>query len=113
MTVETVRTFHPTTNRYRFDFDECHFQRGWAQIDTSQDASYFGQWAHPTQRRIVAFVEGDIIITRCSTDEEFAAEVRKIETFHREDGSWKGIDGMCRPEIIEQFTAIGLADLLH
>ena len=29
-------------DRYRFDFDLCSCARGWAQVDTAQDASWFG-----------------------------------------------------------------------
>ena len=113
MTIETKRTFHPIIERYAFDFDLCPASTGWAQVDTANDASYFGTWANAAKREIVQFVEGDIIITKCDTDAEFAGEVRRIADWHREDGSWKGIDCMCRPDIEQRFAQAGLADLLH
>lgn len=41
--MKTIRTFAPG-ERYDFDFGECSYANGWAQIDTRQDASYYGTW---------------------------------------------------------------------
>jgi hypothetical protein len=52
---------------------------GWAQIDTGQDASWFGTWASPGERTILNFAEVDVTRTFCETDEEFAAALREID----------------------------------
>ena len=39
-------SFEPS-DRYQFDSGECSAANGYAQIDTGQDAWYFGQWANP------------------------------------------------------------------
>ena len=51
--------FDPMTDRYSFDFKLCTPKNGWAQVDTSQDASYFGTWANPFERKTVSYCEGD------------------------------------------------------
>lgn len=117
MTTETAsihhaRTFEPG-ERYTFDFDECHFKKGWAQIDTSQDAWYFGTWANPTELKITSYTEGDVCRTTCDTPEAFVAEIRRLAEWNTENGYGCAIDGMCRPEIIEAFERFGLGDLLH
>ena len=35
-----------------YEFGLCSYEKGWAQVDTAQDASYFGTWAtYPVLRR--------------------------------------------------------------
>ena len=41
--MKTQKTFC-NTDRYRFDYDICSFKKGFAQIDATEDASYFGNW---------------------------------------------------------------------
>lgn len=100
-------------DRYLFDFDLCEFRKGWAQIDTRNDASYYGNWANPLTRQTVSYNEGDVRITLHDSDESFAEFIREwalqLEAI---DYDFK-IDGMCNQEIITAFEAIGLGDLLH
>lgn len=112
--METKRLFDGMTDRYAFDFDTCHFKKGFAQVDTPQDASYFGTWANPFRLQIVSYLEGDIIIETAETDTEFAEAIRSINQWNREhqEGEAK-IDGMCDDEIIAKFELLGLHDLLH
>ena len=42
-------------DRYTYDFGLCSYENGWAQVDTAQDASYFGTWANPTRLMILSF----------------------------------------------------------
>ena len=42
-----IERTNENADRYKYDFDVCHFGKGWAQIDTSEDAYYYGQWANP------------------------------------------------------------------
>jgi hypothetical protein len=105
--------FNPMGDRYAFDFRMCTAAKGWAQLDTAQDASYYGQWLNPTTREYVSYVEGDMTHVQYETDAEFVAGVRETVEWERRNGYFKGIDGMCRPEIVDAFTRLGLAEFLH
>ena len=95
--------------RYRFDSGMCHFSKGFAQVDSEQDAPYYGQWANPIERKYVCFAEGDLDIMTFDNADEFAKHIREVAAMD----CFKGIDGMCSEPIIEGFKAIGLGDLLH
>ena len=113
MSVTINRNFLPA-DRYRFDFGMCSYKNGYAQIDTKQDASYFGNWCSPSERTIVSYCEGDVTVTKADTDEEFVAEIRKMAAWNDEHG-WGPlkIDALLNERLTEAFTALGLADLLH
>ena len=49
--MKITREFGPG-DRYVYDFGLCSYENGWAQVDTAQDASYFGTWANPTRLMI-------------------------------------------------------------
>ena len=98
-------------NRYHYDWRECRSGR-WAQMDTGQDAPWFGQWANPFERRILCYAEGDQTLTECSTDAEFVAELERIAAFHRENDEWKKIDPWTA-ELYERFAEAGAAHLVH
>ena len=83
--MKIIRSFEPG-DRYQYDFVLCTCARGWAQVDTAQDASWFGTWASPTERTILNFAEGDVTRTICDTDEEFAAALREIDRWNRDHG---------------------------
>lgn len=107
-----VRQFEPG-DRYEFDFDRCSAGKGWAQVDTREDAWYYGTWAHPTELQIVNYAEGDLTITTAHTPEAFATELRRIAEWRREQGDMFGIDPGRSKAIREAFEALGLGDLLH
>ena len=44
--MKTQKTFC-NSDRYIFDHDICNFKKGFAQIDTNEDASYFGNFLLP------------------------------------------------------------------
>ena len=112
--MQEKRTFDHDTDRYRFDHGECSAERGFAQVDTGQDASYFGTWANPTTRQIVSFAEGDITEQTADTDEEFVAELRAIYDWNVASGhGFKGIDAMLNSDIEAAFRRLGCGDLLH
>ena len=106
----TKTTEHCPADRYLYDFGPC---RDFAQVDTCQDASYFGIWACPTRRVIFSYCEGDCTTTECDTDEEFRAEIHRIRDFANSVGTFRGIDPGLSPAKVEAWTAIGLAELLH
>ena len=111
MTATTREYSKLNGDRYEIDFVDCKAANGYAQIDTSQDAWYFGQWANPHKRHYVSYCEGDITEITFTTDEEFGKHIRSVVECYQE--GFKGIDGMCRDSIIDKFKELGLGDLLH
>uniref|UniRef100_A0A6H2A4B3 Uncharacterized protein n=1 Tax=viral metagenome TaxID=1070528 RepID=A0A6H2A4B3_9ZZZZ len=111
--MKTIREFW-SGDRYRYDFKLCRLSDGWAQMDTSQDAIYFGTWVNPEKLQIVCYCEGDITTQTTENPVEFAAEIRKIKAWNEEAGHrFIGIDpGLCEA-IAEKFNKLGLSDLLH
>jgi hypothetical protein len=112
--METKTAFIEASDRYVFDFQLCTYERGWAQIDTSQDASYFGTWCSPGERKVLNFAEGDVTIRIFETDEAFAADLRAIDVWNRTNGyggAW--IDPGHDQGMKEIFERLGVADLLH
>ena len=111
----TKERFHECmSDRYKYDFDVCSYKKGFAQVDTEQDASYYGTWANPDRLVIVSYTEGDVCITTCDNKEEFVGEIRAIDTWNIESGyNPIKIDCMCNPEIKERFDNMNLSDMLH
>ena len=100
-------------NRYAFDFDLCSVSKGWAQIDTTQDASYFGTWAHPEQFKIVSYVEGDTTIETADTLEEFKQILFKCIDWNKSNGYWRGIDPGLDKKSIQTWIDLGFKSLIH
>ena len=97
-------------NRHTFDFG---LDRGWAQLDTEQDAPYYGGWTNPTERAILTYVEGDIEYRSFPNEEEYAAALREWVDWAKGARCFSGIDGMCRPKLIDHLKRLGFADALH
>ena len=91
----------------------CPAARGWAQIDTSRDAPWFGTWTHPETLRIVRFIEGEMTVQIAATAAEYVAEMRRQVAWHAGQGHAFAIDPMLRDDIEAQLRALGLDDLLH
>lgn len=111
-----IEFFEPDADRYVFDFKFCTYDLGWCQVDTEQDASYYGTWANPTKRHILTFAEGDVKLTKCGTDEEFSDEMRGMAEWHLERGYWRGIDpgiNETGATMREHWGRLGLSELLH
>jgi len=101
-------------DRYKYDMGPCSTRAGFAQVDTGQDASYFGTWANPERLIIVCYCEGDVTIDRHDTPEGFARAIRELKAWNEESGhGFKGIDAMMVDSIKEGFQGLGLGDLLH
>lgn len=101
------------TDRYKYDFRKCTSRDGWAQLDTKQDASYYGNWINPITRKLFSYCEGDVTLTECDSDADFIETVRECIRWHSERDYFIGIDGMCNVDIIEAFTRLGFAEYLH
>lgn len=110
----TTETFIVDGDRYHFDFKQCTIQKGFAQIDTKQDAWYYGTWANPFEKKIVSYCEGDVTIKHCDSPQEFVAEIRTIQKWNDECGFGPiGIDPGFSSALEKEFVALGLLDLLH
>ena len=110
---EITRGFTPMGDRYVFDFKLCTAEKGWAQLDTDQDAPYYGQWVNPLKLEYVSHVEGDQTHIQYADEAEFTAGIRETLKWHQEHGYNPKIDGMCRDEIIEAFKRMGFEADLH
>jgi hypothetical protein len=111
--VKIERGFSPA-DRYLYDFKLCTIERGWAQVDTSQDASYYGTWISPEKRQIFQYVEGDLYLTRCDTDAELAAEILRMKEWNTSMGHrFMGIDPGFNADLKAALCAAGLAEYLH
>jgi hypothetical protein len=102
-----------TAEADRYLYDQLLVPKGWAQLDTDSDAAWYGTWADPVSFTLFSYVEGDCTTTQCDTAEEFAAEVRKVATWHSNHGRWLGIDYGTSDAARQQWEALGLADLFH
>ena len=49
MAITLTHEFAPA-DRYLYDFKVLTIDKGWAQLDSRQDASYYGHW-NPRQRQ--------------------------------------------------------------
>jgi hypothetical protein len=113
MATERITGFELLADRYVYDFKACTYAKGWAQIDTKQDAPYYGTWTNPQRREIFSYCEGDTTLVRCETDEEYVQEVRECASWNKGAGYWLGIDPGLGAEMRERFETLGLGDLLH
>jgi len=111
--MKVIRDFSCMSDRYLFDFKQCTYKKGWAQVDTSQDAWYFGTWCNPKEFKICNYAEGDITLTICEDQEEFISELRKLAAWNKETGFWQGIDPGLNKDFKQVFITLGLGDLLH
>lgn len=113
--IKTTREFigHKVDNRYAYDFGLCSSKDGWAQVDTTEDAPWFGQWANPFERQVISYAEGDQTRIECDTDAEFVAELDRIAAFHCDKDQWKGIDDTWNERVSRGFIAAGAAHLLY
>lgn len=103
-------------DRYQFDF--TLLKDGFFQVDTQQDASYYGHWLNPIKRILVSFMEGDLIICRYENDEEMSEDLKSFDEFEREQiGNDKGIKidiGLRdRENVLKMFANSGLTHYIH
>jgi hypothetical protein len=89
---------------------------GWCQVDTCEDASYYGNWANINTLELFSYAEGDTCHTRCETVEEFVSEIRDFLDFCKRAGmKFYGIDPGPNhtPEIMKPWIDAGLDHLIH
>lgn len=111
--MERITQFSPA-DRYIYDFRYCTLAKGWAQFDSAQDASYFGNWINPGKREWFSYCEGDTTLVRCDDDAEFMAYVRQMVSWYAEhDGKMPAIDALYSEPLVAEFRRLGLGDLLR
>lgn len=103
------KSFNPNGSRYEYDFDKCSTKNGWAQIDTENDTSYFGNWINPVEMKILSYLEGDVIEKTASTKEELIKEIKKMKDFYEK----VNIDPGLNEELERELIKIGLKEYLH
>ena len=112
--METTETHQFMTDRYAFDFKTCTPKKGYAQVDTTQDAHYYGHWANPFKLEFIGYVEGDISVQKAADVDEFVECVKSFVSWCDETGwSFLGIDPMLKKDLEDRFKEIGLGDYLH
>jgi hypothetical protein len=92
MSIKIIRGADVMGDRYRYDFRLCRASDGWAQLDTRQDASYYGNWVNPGTFKLFSYCEGDTTLTECETEQEFINTLRACIAWHREREYFIGID---------------------
>lgn len=113
MAIEIQRGSAHGVERYRFDFKVCTYEKGWAQVDTRQDAPYYGTWTNPEKRQIFCYCEGDTTLTSCDTNEDYVKAVSDMVNWNKKSGYWLGIDPGLKPEMRAKFVSLGLEEFLH
>lgn len=91
--------------------------KGFAQVDTRQDAPYFGLWASARKRQIFCYCEGDISLTECDNDFAFALEMLRTIAFYDESGYGPtridAYDWGHTLVVAREFARVGLWGFLH
>lgn len=99
--------------RYKYDFRTCTPAKGWAQLDTRQDAPYYGTWVNPFSLEIFNYCEGDLFHTQGEGVADFIQALTETIDWNKNAGYWLGIDPMGRDEIRSAFVVLGFRDALH
>ena len=100
--------------RYDFDFGDCSPSNGYAQVDTCQDASYYGTWTNPFDLTIVNYAEGDVTTQVSDSVEEYVDAINQLKAWYTKmNMKLHGIDTMLDDKLNERFIEIGLGDYLH
>ncbi len=111
MAIHRNESFVQDGDRYGCDRTLCWAKGStWAQIDTDQDAWYYGNWADPVTRSIVSYAEGDLVVLRCDTAEEFCSELNRMAAWHAKQNSYLRIDPKEQHESL--WLELGLKELM-
>ena len=113
-----TRAFAEDGSRYEIDLGVCSYFNGFCQIDTNEDASWFGLWTNPEQMVVASYIEGDIAVERGENPADYrAALVRTLLSYGHSNPDRKhamidlGISR--RAEFRDRFTELGLASYLY
>jgi hypothetical protein len=86
------RWFTPDGTRYAMDFAHCGYHSDWYQVDTEQDATYYGTWANPVTRQLLTYCEGDITLTQFPTPTQYATELAAAVEWQHNQGYAAALD---------------------
>ncbi|MCK1741369.1 hypothetical protein IVA80_10955 [Bradyrhizobium sp. 139] len=100
-------------DRYKYDLRLCKPSDGWAQLDTRQDAPYYGTWVNPVKRELFNYCEGDLTHTLCSDDADFTTSLRACIDWNRERDYFIGIDPCGEETIRAELIRLGFEADLH
>lgn len=93
-------------DRYYFDYNMDMTR--WMQVDTSQDASYYGVWINPSLHCDLSYVEGDIYLNVYDSIKSFQKAVKTMKQWNENNGYGFTIDPGLKPckvnqEFLENF----------
>lgn len=108
-----IRKTHEFVEANRYTYDSLLWDKGYATIDTQEDASYYGNWANPETFVIFAYVEGDCYTTECDTAADFVEEIERVVQWHRDNNKFFGIDPGLKESAKKPWIDLGLEHLLH
>lgn len=112
--MKTIKRFDPLIERYDIDWNLCNKQLKYAQIDSSQDASYYGNWCSPGALTLIHFAEGDITIKKADTKEEFTTAIKNFVKWNNDAGYGPThIDPGPHKDIAQALLDLGLGTLFH
>jgi hypothetical protein len=113
MTIRRNRDLRAFADRYDYDFRKCRPHDGWAQLDTKQDAPYYGNWVNPLTFELLSYCEGDVTHTQCDTADEFKSELAECIAWHREREYFIGIDPCMSLAIEAALFQMGFGPDIH
>ena len=109
MTIKKQEYFVESGNRYNYDWK----LKGYSQVDTKQDAWYYGHWANPFKFRLIGYVEGDVTIQTAQNKEEFIDLMRSTAKWFKDNDDELKIDCLLNEKQEQAWKELGLVDLLH
>jgi hypothetical protein len=112
----TKETHNVSGDRYECDW--TLLKQGFFQIDTDQDASYYGNWINPERKIKVSFIEGDLIIIKYDNDQEMIQDLKECDEYEsevseRNRGIKIDIGLKDRDRIHQMFQNLGLEQYVH
>lgn len=111
MTITKQEIGSSADTRYIFD---NRLPSDYAQLDTSEDASWYGNWASAQRLTFISYAEGDCVVTKCETVEEFKEEFKSFLSFCDRVGyRFLGIDPGLNEPSKDSWLQIGLNEFLH
>ena len=111
MTITKQEIGSSADTRYIFD---NRLPSDYAQLDTSEDASWYGNWASAQRLAFISYAEGDCCITTCDSEEEFVSEFTRFKEFCDRVGyDFKGIDPGLDPDHKAEWERVGLGSFLY
>jgi len=76
--IEQKHISDPDRSRYKWDFS-LNWSDGWCQLDTAEDAWYYGNWVNLVTWEFMSYAEGDFEHTKAESLEEFLAELKRLQ----------------------------------